>query len=73
MKSPAQWQPTDVKPPESDLRPTSERKREEKGQGKKKANHFDQWESIQATIYYTHDAVVYTYDQGYSIHFTVTE
>lgn len=25
-RAPAQWQPTDVKPPESDLRPTSERK-----------------------------------------------
>lgn len=62
MKSP--WpgdKPTDEEPPESDLRPTSERKtKTEKEKTEKKSDHFDQWESVQAIIYDTHDAGVYT-------------
>lgn len=54
MKSPAQWQPTDVKPPESDLRPTSERKEAEKERNKDREgwslqiseSHFKQLSTI---------------------------
>lgn len=40
MKSPKRRQTTDVKPPESELRPTSETK--ERGKKDQKSDHFDQ-------------------------------
>lgn len=72
MKSPAQRQTTDVKPPESDLRPTSERKRQEEGQGNEKLITLIS-ESPFEHLFTLHDAGVYTDVGGYSVHFTVTE
>lgn len=69
----AQWKPTDVKPPESDLRPTSERNKtdKERKNGKKlitliSESQFKELSTIQMM------QGVYTHDQGFFVHVTVT-